>query len=754
MLDNQQNRIEVYEGWIRSIPDKLVDDSIKSYTSINLSDPKQRNEIVFPLFKYNMDVINFWLSNMVFPREAKTFEKKLMCTAWDLCSENLVHKVSGFSGTNDTKNILPKPISQNDLAELEDTNNEVRDTLLREENASYVQLSANISGISILKQLVKSGMAVLLDAGALMLELNNEQVAREWLKLASDEDYDAAVYFSGCNVLMSIDRNDEIAEFDNSVYRDKLDKCLVYLDDMHTRGTDLKFPVGRKACVTLSGDITRDKTVQACMRMRLLGRGHSIAFWASFEADTRIRQLCTLGETKPTNAHVFKFICANSNHFEEENTVHWYVAALNYTKKIAAIRQSEKWLSLEYPEKQLKYLYEQCVDDEFVTLKDMYGIKDASQIQTAIEKFAKLQNSHRSDGKIAKFIGGIGIIVKKKLQKQEHRDFAPDFDEEQEKELEQELEEERKVIRPPPAVAVQPKYNECLKDLIRGKQTISSLLESKSIVRIAETLHGKRLYARYKRDDDAWADNLFATTDFSQVISTENGSGDEFLRPVRWIVEIPQSKLTRKENKPAFLLVSSYECNKLLPYLRLSKSAVLRMYEPRLSQVHNNLLHEKRLMVTAMDKEHIQRIDLKLEAQIAVFTGSMYFGSDAEQNAYCNFIGVVPRPFNTQQTIAFANKKIQPNGFVAEAHRNSLHLKRYVGECRFKQNPIDLAIQIIELRHQFMRKESHVASILEKATKTEIRDATASTEAEPMPQCQMRIRKVSEINQTVVNQNI
>lgn len=100
-------------------------------------------------------------------------------------------------------------------------------------------------------------LVVLLDCGALMLELNNEQVATEWLKLVPTDKFDAAIYFNEKNILMTVDRNDIQSEFDSSVFRDKMERCLVYLDDVHTRGTDLKFPLGWKACVTSCGDITR-----------------------------------------------------------------------------------------------------------------------------------------------------------------------------------------------------------------------------------------------------------------------------------------------------------------------------------------------------------------------------------------------------------------------------------------------------------------------------------------------------------------
>lgn len=279
---------------------------------------------------------------------------------------------------------------QNDLPDLIRTNEEVHNILLRQ---NYKSLTANISGKQILKELRNENIPVLLDAGALMLELNNEQVATEWLRMVPEDKYDAAVYFSTNDVLMTIDRNNVITEFDNSVYRDKLNKCIVYLDDSHTRGTDLKFPINWKACVTLSGilktiqkkfisqiliflkskivlfnsgDITRDKTVQACMRMRLLGRGHDISFWASHEADVRIKEICKIQERKPTTADVIQFISSNSKQFETDHITNWTSSAYNYAKKTAAHKHHELTKEDEYT--RLNRLYIQCVDNEYVLL--------------------------------------------------------------------------------------------------------------------------------------------------------------------------------------------------------------------------------------------------------------------------------------------------------------------------------------------------------------------------------------------------
>lgn len=236
ILLSTQDKFGIYEQWVESVPKALVDSSIRSYTGINLGDPQQRNDLLFPIYRFNMHVIDFYLSKVVFPHEAKSFEHKLMCTAWDFCSDHINHLVTGFSGTNDTKNVLPMPIAQNDLDELEGTNERVRQTLLQPENQAYENLPPNVSGKDIIERLIERQIPVLLDGGALMLELNNLQVAQTWLNASSQHHFDAAVYFDSFDILQTIDRKGIITELDSSVYRENLSRCLVYLDDVHTRG--------------------------------------------------------------------------------------------------------------------------------------------------------------------------------------------------------------------------------------------------------------------------------------------------------------------------------------------------------------------------------------------------------------------------------------------------------------------------------------------------------------------------------------
>lgn len=602
---------------------------------------------------------------------------------------------------------------QNDLKELEKTNDNVRNILLRQENSGYYRLPANVRGLQILIELTKLKIPVLLDAGACMLELNNEQVAKQWLNFVDSTLFDATVYFDSYDVMMTVDRNGIITEFDYSVYRNKLDRCLVYLDDAHTRGTDLKFPLGWRACVTLSGEITRDKTVQACMRLRLLGQGHSIVFMASYEADVRIRERCNLGNAMPKSKHVLDFICHNSTRFEEENTVHWSGCAYNYTKKLVAHKMYEN--SQEAEATQL--LHQKCKDNEYVTLLEMYGMKESALLtQISKNRFEKIIEAYRNNKEIIEIVKRIEDGVSKKLAKQAPKlqRFTQSFDEEQEKELEHELEEQRQVERPPPATAVIPVYDELLENIVRNgasSQSFRRIQYQKGIMSLDESLLDKPLYKAYKDDPSPWSKNLYVTKDFVNVV--EHSNSEEYLRPVWWIAHV-----THREDDDIFLLLSSYETNSLLPVFRKSTRSTLMCYRPRLSKLHSNLLHDIPLQVTAVTSNCDDHIGLDDEVQISMYSGSMYFKNEAEQDSYCGFMGLIPSPRSPDLEISFEEGYIEPNSFVSlENRRHSAAITRFVKKCKFSHNSVELAMKIIEAHHVFIRKESHVSAILERATK-------------------------------------
>jgi hypothetical protein len=327
----QNNPAVEYARWIQNVPPNKIHPSVREYNGVNLEDHEQRTLHLFPILRKCTTVIDFWLSNFVYPKESKQFEGKMTCTAWDLVSENKLQLTTGFSGTNDSANLLPGLITQNDLPELQGTNRKLECVLMRPEML-YRHFASNITSIGILQQLNQEGIKVLLDCGALMLQLDNEQVAVEWMKI--DHNLEAVVFFNKKNVLTVKEKErQQNCPFELSPFRERLDVCGIYLDDEHTRGTDLKFPQGSRACVTLGNGLTRDKMVQACMRMRMLGMGHVVTFWSSNEVHNKIQNLASLTNSEIEGRQVLDWVKANSKQFEEDGMIYWTNSAVNYAKK-------------------------------------------------------------------------------------------------------------------------------------------------------------------------------------------------------------------------------------------------------------------------------------------------------------------------------------------------------------------------------------------------------------------------------------
>jgi hypothetical protein len=104
---------------------------------------------------------------------------------------------------------------------------------------------------------------VILDVGAQILELTNIQVARTWLEmLPTRHRKEAVVFFNEHDDLCVVDRKGHTEHLQTSPYSRQLDVCVVFLDEAHTRGTDLKLPEHYRAAVTLGANLTRDKLVQ------------------------------------------------------------------------------------------------------------------------------------------------------------------------------------------------------------------------------------------------------------------------------------------------------------------------------------------------------------------------------------------------------------------------------------------------------------------------------------------------------------
>lgn len=101
---------------------------------------------------------------------------------------------------------------------------------------------------------------MIIDAGAQILEMDNESLVKAWLLI--DIQAPAAVWFDQNDKPWVYYRDGRLQPLFASPFADNLGECLVYLDEAHTRGTDLKMPANTVAAVTLGPGKTKDQTVQ------------------------------------------------------------------------------------------------------------------------------------------------------------------------------------------------------------------------------------------------------------------------------------------------------------------------------------------------------------------------------------------------------------------------------------------------------------------------------------------------------------
>ena len=221
--------------------------AFRQIIGINLSNVGQcSREVILPL-RFMIGIINFYMSTIVFPKEMKEFPKKL--------------------SSNDSRYILPLSITQCDLLSQLSTNAKVLDCLLRPENSFANVGQASGSGVldaEVLLEMTRilDPVHVILDIGAQVLELQNEEMARKWLLRVPESSAQAAIFFDDCNEICVLSRDGTMEPLLISPFAKQMDQCLVYLDEAHTRGTDLRMPDNYRAIVTLGPGLTKDRLVQ------------------------------------------------------------------------------------------------------------------------------------------------------------------------------------------------------------------------------------------------------------------------------------------------------------------------------------------------------------------------------------------------------------------------------------------------------------------------------------------------------------
>ncbi|TVY25882.1 hypothetical protein LHYA1_G005662 [Lachnellula hyalina] len=651
LLKCDQADIE-YQEWVKDAPDLAL--AFHNLAGVNPKDRQQCINQVFPHFRYAKGAVDYFLAHVVFPKEMKEFPEKLSASGWDI-GQIKAHPTTGFSGTNDSRKVLPLSVKHLDLPEQKDTNALVLEYLLQSENSVALIPSGSEtlrSDAEVLLAMVtkmKPAVQVILDVGAQILELGNLGFAREWLRMSDLERAQAVVFFGDNDELSILDRKGNIEPFQTSSFAKQLDVCVIFLDEAHTRGTDLILPPDYRAAVTLGPNLTKDRLVQACMRMRKLGKGQSVVFCVPEEIKTKILERTS----KPDDADI-----------ELPDVLIWAIS-----ETCVDIRRSMPlWAAQGRRFEQQREIWAEARTDNGITLSKAQAekfLEDESRTLDARYRPRSGTNTVFSEQESEN--ANLNLIMERCREFKDLDLNSATLQEEQERELSPEIEQERQIEKPAPA---QPAEYHIHPDLIKFISTGIPIRGSTGYSPAFETL--RNTSAGKYIDVSQFPKDLLVTSDFANTILTRGTSyiSDSYQRSVQWVLTSTGGKDTVQH----MMVISPHEAQELLPRIKASKTTTLHLYGPRQNLGFRSLDALDLYNVPARPGTLHLNLPRHLIIQLSLFAGQLYLASYDEYKEVCNFLG-----------LAWTNDcPTFPDGFIV---RNRGDLKSAAG-CTFSDSPV------------------------------------------------------------------
>ena len=648
-----------YQKWFPKgvdIPNELED-----FAAINTEDSRQLFEL-YQTIRSNAFLVDFYLNNFVFPKYAKTFKLKLQASGWDLFPSMSVRnqscRVTGFSGTNDSRHQLPMLIKQADLPQLAHTNAEVPYYLLAPRNSSYVRMAHVVDGkrwteLDLLERLANPfryaqstgsqprRIRILLDAGAQILEHSNEELAKAWLD--KDTEAVAAVFFDEDHRAWASYRGLKRVPLLASPFADNLEQCVVYLDEVHCRGTDLKLPVHATAALTLGQSLTKDAMVQASMRLRLLGQTQSITFFSPLEVHQGILdRLQEKQHYQPDSGDVLRWVFGQTCDAIEQLEPCFFSQASQYIQQQHARLKNPNYL--EDPREREEFL-EAVQTKESMSLKQLYGPKrqrgagsTTSELPSSLQRIAtelQRRKAHFQDR---------GSAV--------HASALEEVEIEQERETEREVEIEVENVREvQQAIHLMPlKYKKLHEDVYHfakfGRVVAGSDAYHPMFTVLGRTALGRKHCVNISQS------KLWVSVQFMQTVEMQIPT-DNYLRAPQWILwgSISQSAL----------VVSPEEANELIPILRDGMSLGIGFHVHLISYsapVTRRMLHFNHLDYHAIPPFPAEFVaPAWLTVELGIFAGRLYLEWH-EYYELLGYLGLNKELSTDEERQAFAKKPL------------------------------------------------------------------------------------------------
>ncbi|KAJ5762051.1 uncharacterized protein N7511_005433 [Penicillium nucicola] len=505
---------------------------------------------------------------------------------------------------------------------------------------------------------------VILDVGAQILELGNLEVAKHWLNMLPCQGaIEAVVFVNDTDEVCVVGRNGRVEPLQTSPFARKMEACYVFLDESHTRGIDLKLPATYRAAVTLGPGITKDKLVQACMRMRNFGNGQSVVFCIPSEIQFKIRALC--GNEIQDEITVSDVLCwaVSETWIDLSRAIPlWAIQGKRFEYQLEQWNRARVSGPLEIPYKiARKFLEEegQTIERRYrpghIKLPDfLSSITDNENLRLISERCAEFGNLNLS---------------------------STALNEEQERELAPEIECQCQVERPRKAL---PRDHFLHQDLVTFVNTGYLKEDSNCWKPAFKSL--KSTSASSFLDVSQFPSSLLVTREFAKTIKTPktaNYVSDSFQRSVRWILTTSLSKSPGSQREVRkMVIISPFEANCLLE---------MNLSFPSLDQLD---------LYTVPEDFGAIIIPETLQIQLNLFAGQLYLNSYIEYQSVCQFLGLSSVGTSSELVVA-------ADGFIMGGKEGQI--------STFHQSPLKfLKVLLSQIRKDSQSiSKTHMGKILE-----------------------------------------
>ena len=334
-----------------------------------------------------------------------------------------------------------------------------------------------------------------------------------------------------------------------------------------------------------------------CMRMRKLGHGHSVMFFAPLEIDGHIRSLAIKGLLDNIDTmDILHWVICETCEETQQRAPHWAQQGMDHTSRYAVWSGFcegrvtpkallDKWLQPEA--KHLENLYAPCYTSN-------PPLPATPAIRQRCEELGILS------------LPNVGV------------------EEEQERELVHEAEREQQVERPQ---GLPPVVHSIHQDVVVFVKTGIIPTNSPAFRPAFKSLDAT---SAASNEAHVWSRSVRVTMDFEKTVDSPEKM-DDFLRPVQWFVS---GKTARQD--PALVVLSPYEVNQLMPDIKSSDNIYLHVYTPRVTRFMKSCDNHALYCIPTAPTG--RTAPSRLMDQLNIFAGQLYLKDYETYIRLCHFL--------------------------------------------------------------------------------------------------------------------